>query len=200
MSKWVIFLWHTHFQTIRYGLNDTKLITSLKKVKPSFLIDRYIKQTKGLAIAEKGKGHIIYRRSQYTVHTTRIKPFRTYVCTERICKRFWCPNWIWQNFCHKKSTHLDHSYLKYALVDLMFYWPRINWNGFLSWPMHRCIGTQFYGNFWRLLIFLLSASISKLCSCTITSSKAKPTQLDKSSNHNNLIWNITFERINLFLW
>ena len=32
-----------------------------------------------------------------------------------IFKRFWCPKWIWQKFCHKKSTHFDHSYLKYAL-------------------------------------------------------------------------------------
>ena len=30
-------------------------------------------------------------------------------------KRFWFPKWFWQNFCHKKSTHLNHSYLKYAL-------------------------------------------------------------------------------------
>ena len=29
---------------------------------------------------------------------------------------FWCPKCFWQIFCHKKSTHLHHSYLKYALV------------------------------------------------------------------------------------
>ena len=28
------------------------------------------------------------------------------------------PKVFWQNFCHKKSTHLDHSYLKYALKTL----------------------------------------------------------------------------------
>ena len=25
--------------------------------------------------------------------------------------------WFWQIFCHKKSTLLDHSYLKYALIS-----------------------------------------------------------------------------------
>ena len=30
-------------------------------------------------------------------------------------KQFWCPKWCWQKFCHKKSTQLDQSYLKYAL-------------------------------------------------------------------------------------
>ena len=34
-----------------------------------------------------------------------------------IFKRYWCSRWFWQKFCHKKSTHLDHSYLKYALVQ-----------------------------------------------------------------------------------
>ena len=40
-----------------------------------------------------------------------------------IFKQFWRPKWFWQNYCHKKSTHLDHSYLKYALVDLRFFQP-----------------------------------------------------------------------------
>ena len=30
-------------------------------------------------------------------------------------KRFWWQKWFWQIFYHKKSTHLEHSYLKYAL-------------------------------------------------------------------------------------
>ena len=33
-----------------------------------------------------------------------------------IFKRFWC-----RNFCHKKSTCLDHSYLKYALEHNLFW-------------------------------------------------------------------------------
>ena len=37
-----------------------------------------------------------------------------------IFKRFWCPKRFWQNFCHKKMTHLDHSYLKYALGKWKF--------------------------------------------------------------------------------
>ena len=36
-----------------------------------------------------------------------------------IFKRFWCLKWFWQNFCHKKSTPLLHSYLKHALE---FHW------------------------------------------------------------------------------
>ena len=34
-----------------------------------------------------------------------------------IFKRFWCPKWFWEFFCHKKSTLLNHFYLKYALID-----------------------------------------------------------------------------------
>ena len=33
-----------------------------------------------------------------------------------IFKQFWCAKWFWQKFCHKKPIHLDHSYLKYALI------------------------------------------------------------------------------------
>ena len=29
---------------------------------------------------------------------------------------FWCLKWFWPIFCLKKSTNLNHSYLKYALV------------------------------------------------------------------------------------
>ena len=35
-----------------------------------------------------------------------------------IFKRFWGPKWFWQDFCPKKSIHLDHSYLKYALDNV----------------------------------------------------------------------------------
>ena len=37
-------------------------------------------------------------------------------------KRFLCPKWFWQNFCLKKSTHLDHSYLRCALDQHKKYW------------------------------------------------------------------------------
>ena len=30
-------------------------------------------------------------------------------------KRFGCPKWFWQDFCHKKAGQVNHSYLKYAL-------------------------------------------------------------------------------------
>ena len=33
-----------------------------------------------------------------------------------IFKRSSRPKWFLQTFCHKKSTHMDHSYLTYALV------------------------------------------------------------------------------------
>ena len=44
----------------------------------------------------------------------------SFIPSHWIFKWFWCPKWFWQKVCHKKSTYLDHSYLKYALDSLKF--------------------------------------------------------------------------------
>ena len=50
-----------------------------------------------------------------------------------ISKRFWCLKWFCQNFCHKKSTHFDHSYLKSMLYIILWNFKKINECEFRKW-------------------------------------------------------------------
>ena len=75
-----------------------------------------------------------------------------------ILKRFWFPKWFWLNFCHKKSTHLDHSYLKYTLTHwYLLYSNRLN--------------IRFQHKMWsfkkiRMLWTLINAQINHRCTRT----------------------------------